>query len=260
MLLHLALLLIPLVQHMGEPPSSAGRPVQGPLTVSLANPVPRTPPPAAEPTPHPAVKPHPVPHRPSVIAMRRPTSPSTPAFTVPPPAIEPEPVTPPAEPDMTAMLEAKRAARRNAETQAAQENAEAAAASQGPSVNDKIMGNINRNLNWASKTNGTGGMFDITFRGVRTATFRFNGWHPGAGDNFQETVEVDAGENGNVDMAIVKAVIKVIRKYKSGDFDFESRRRGRPVRMSARPADNAVLEAFLMQELFDDNNTPARSR
>jgi hypothetical protein len=259
MLLHLALLLIPFTQHMGQAPASS-RPVQGPLTVSLANPVRRTPPPAVVPEPHRVPKPHPAPRHPPIIAMRRPVSPNRPAFALPPqPA--PEPTTqpePPVEDDFTARINARRAARQAAEEQAGQQNAAAAAASGGPSVNDKIMANINRNQR-SPKSDNTGGVFEITRLGVREGEFKFNGWRPGAGDNWHESYTVDAGVGGNVRLAIVKKVIDVIRKYKTGDFEFESHRLGRAVPMSARPSDNAALEAFLMKELFDEDSAP-RSR
>lgn len=257
MFLHLALLLIPITQRMGQPASSQS--VQGPLTVRLANPAPRARPPDAVLQSPSAPRP---PRRRQIIAMRRPTSSGKPVFTVPPPPIEPAPETTaqpkPQADDFTAHLEARRTARQAAESEAAQENATAAAASGGPSVNDRIMANINRNSR-AHKTDDTGGVFEITRIGVREGEFKFNGWHPGTGEKTQESQTVDAGVGGNVRLAIVKGVVKVIRKYKTGDFEFESRRMGRAVTMSARPADNAALEAFLMKELFgEDSQTGTR--
>jgi hypothetical protein len=248
LLLHLALFFIPIAQRMGQAPASSE--TQGPLTVRLANPAPRTPPTAkTEPVQPPA------PRHAKIIASRRPTSQSKPAFTVPPPPEEPsqrvQPTTQPDEAtDMMARLNARRAAREAAESEAARENAVAAAGSGGPSLNEKIMANINRSQR--SKTDGTGGVFMVKTIGVREGSFIFNGWNP-AKDNWHESYTVDAGEGGNVRLAIVKKVIEVIRKYKTGDFEFESHRLGRAVPMSARPADNDRLEAFLMQELFDES-------
>jgi hypothetical protein len=254
-LLHVALLLIPLTQHLGAA-SASGQTVQGPLTVRLTHPGAHRPPPMAAHEPHKVLPPHPVSHRPPVLAMRRPKSSSSPAFTVPqPPLRPPQPAVQP-EPDMSAMLEARRQARRDMEEQEAQENAIASSASGGPSINinNRILENINRST---SKTVGTGGMFQVTKIGVREGEFIFNGWHPGI-DNWHESHTVDAGVGGDVRLAIVKEVIKVIRKHKKGDFDFDSHRLGRPVTMSARPADNAALENFLMKELFGDEKQDLR--
>ncbi|MFI4940087.1 MAG: hypothetical protein ACHP7O_07080 [Burkholderiales bacterium] len=254
-LLHVALLLIPLAQHR-EAASASGRPVQGPLTVRLTNPGVRRPPPMAAQEPHKVHPPHPVSHRPPVLALRRSNRSSASAFKAPPPPLTPpEPAVPP-EPDMSAMLEARRQARREMEEQEAQENDIAASAGGRSSINinSRIMENINRST---SKTVGTGGMFQVTKIGVREGEFIFNGWHPGA-DNWHESHTVDAGVGGDVRLAIVKEVIKVIRKHKKGDFDFESHRLGHPVTMSARPADNAALESFLMRELFGDEHSDLR--
>ena len=187
---------------------------------------------------------------------------SKPAFTVPPQPEQQQPPTPPTvQPDenndMMARVNARRAAREAAENAAAQENAAAAAASGGPSLSEKITANINRAKR--STTDGTGGVFEVKYPlGVREASFKFNGWNP-ARDNWHESYTVDAGEGGNVKLAIVRKVIEVIRKYKTGDFEFESHRLGRAVPMSARPADNDRLEAFLMQELFAEDAPPPRS-
>ena len=257
MLLHLGLLLIPIAQRMSEPPASAE--TQGPLTVRLANPAPRTPPAEkAEPVQAPAP-----PHATVLAAKRRPLN-SKPAFTVPPqpehpqPQQQTQPTTAP-EDDMMARINARRAAREAAENEAAQENAAAAAASGGPSLDQRIAANINRAK--PSTTDGTGGVFEVKFPlGVREGSFKFNGWNP-AKDNWHESYTVDAGEGGNVRLAIVKKVIEVIRKYKKDEFEFESHRLGHPVHMSARPEYNDQLEAFLMQELFaEDVSTARRSR
>jgi hypothetical protein len=245
MLLHLALLLIPVTKPTLSPAAASSQ-VQGPLTVHLANPAPRA--------PQTEVKSPSTPPKRPLIAMRHPSSKTAPTFTIPtqpetpPPPQEPA-VQPPPEEDMLTQLNAKRAARQAAEEQAAQENAAAAAGGGEPTATQRIMNNINRAIGEA-KGEGTGGVFEVTHRGVREGTFKFNGWHPGSGAMPPQTYTVDAGEGGNVELAIVKKVIEVIRKYKKGDFEFESQRLGHPVTMSARPADNASLEAFLMEELF----------
>jgi hypothetical protein len=253
MLLHLALFMIPIAQRMGAPAASE---TQGPLTVRLARPAPRAPP-AEKVEP---VQP-PTPPRTTVMATKRRPSNSKPAFTVPLQTEQPQQQTPPTvqppEPDMMARINARRAAREAAESEAAQENVAAAAASGGPSLEQKITANINRAKR--STTDGTGGIFMIQSMGVREGDFIFNGWNP-ALDHFHTTIHVDAGQGGNVKLAIVRGMIKeIIRKYKTGDFEFESHRLGRTVTMSARPADNDRLENFLMQEFFNED-VPANER
>jgi hypothetical protein len=78
----------------------------------------------------------------------------------------------------------------------------------------------------------------------------FSGWTTDARNNTRQTITVDAGPNGNVERAIVDSIISVIRKYYTGDFNWDSQRLGRVVPLSARPEDTAGLRAFLMDEFF----------
>jgi hypothetical protein len=48
-------------------------------------------------------------------------------------------------------------------------------------------------------------------------------------------------------------MITLIREHYDGNFNWESQRLGRSVVQSARPEDNAGLEAFLMMEFFGSN-------
>ena len=57
-------------------------------------------------------------------------------------------------------------------------------------------------------------------------------------------------------MAVVRKIIEIIRAHEPGDFVWVSRRMGRQVALSARPADNAGLEEFMMREFFGDGRTP----
>lgn len=139
--------------------------------------------------------------------------------------------------------------RRRQEASAAMENAEAAAASRGPSTNDIAMANIQRSLQ--GKHDGIGGVFQILHKGVRTGTFVFRGWTPGARNTTQQTIEVDAGLNGDIEHAMVRRMIELIRTHYTGDFSWESHRLGRVLVKSARMEDSAELEAFLMKEFFD---------
>jgi hypothetical protein len=123
---------------------------------------------------------------------------------------------------------------------------------QGQSANDIAMANINRNLqSLAPKRPGVGGVFQILHKGTREAQFAFNGWKPSLGNQWREVVDVDAGLGGDIELAIIRKMIAMIRTHYPGDFNWESQRLGRVVVLSARQQDNAQLEAFLMKEFFE---------
>lgn len=249
-LVHLLIILALLLYRAPQKvPGEAKRTV----TVNLMPLADEEPPASAKPAPPkvtPAPRPTP-PRRPPEIAQRsRFTTP--PAIVVPPPEYVP-PQAPPApinvEPpvDLMAMVNKKRQ-----EREAAVQGSPPGAPASEPSANDVAMANINRNLQTlAGGKPGTSGVFEILSKGQREARFSFRGWTPGIGNNWREVVEVDAGLNGNVELAIVRKMIEMIRTHYKGDFNWDSHRLGRIVVLSARPEDNAGLEAFLMREFFE---------
>jgi hypothetical protein len=251
-LLHIGLMLLAYKERIDlTPPPSGG---QGPIAVRLS-PIPHPPPPKSEPEKAPVTPQH------APVMATRSHSSSKPSFVVP---VQPEkPVV--AQPstqavqqdDMMSHLQHRQEQRDAQETEAAQENAAAAAASNGQSTDQIIANNLNRAKR--SANDGTGGVFQITSIGVREGSFRFNGWNP-ARDNWHESYTVDAGEGGDVKLAIVRKVIEVIRKYKKGDFEFESHKLGRLVPMSARQQDNDRLENFLLMELFSEDTQAPHKR
>ena len=252
LLLHALLILAPKseLQH----PKEQSQAPQMPLTVRLMQPA--APEPAVSPPPQPAPSPKPRPVRrpPPIVALSKPSLPN-PRELAPPPL--PKPVPPPVpapaaeEPlDMTAMLNAKRA-RRAAEQAAVPGNPDPAPASEERSTNDVALANIKRSLQSTSGgRDGAGGVFQIVSKGVRSGQFVFRGWMAGARNNWRQTIDVDAGLNGDIDRAIVRRMIELIRSHYPGDFNWESHRLGRVIVLSARQKDNAELEDFLMQEFF----------
>ena len=64
-------------------------------------------------------------------------------------------------------------------------------------------------------------------------------------------IEVDAGQGGDVERAMVRRMIELIRSHYEGDFIWRSHRLGKSLTMSARPADQAELEDFLIREFFE---------
>jgi hypothetical protein len=156
---------------------------------------------------------------------------------VPVPRIPPIPAPPV---DKLAAIEARRAQRRAAE-----------AGARGPPVIAQAPEDAaQRNLRTLSGREGVGGVFQILRIGPRTAEYAFNGWKPDARSQWRQVIEVDAGTGGNVELAIVKSMIELIRTHYSGDFNWESRRLGRVVKLSARREDGEGLEDFLLREFF----------
>lgn len=187
-----------------------------------------------------------------IIARRKADSkkPDTPALP-PSPLPAPEPPNATAAPtDMMGMINAARE-RRRAEgipTETAESNSE----SPQPGNNDIAAANIAHSMQVESRgRNGAGGVFQITHKGVRNAQFLFRGWGAGNGANLRQLVEVDAGPNGDVELAIVRKMIELIRKHQPKEFSWNSHRLGRVIVLSARIEDSAALEKFLKNEFFD---------
>jgi hypothetical protein len=195
----------------------------------------------------------PVPKRTPAIKPKTPEPVDAPkAEEVPPapvPTPEPTPLAPPF--DMAALIAANRERRRSAEAGAARGPSSPAE----PSPDQVAMANINRNLQSITKGGeGTSGVFEILYKGHQTATFAFNGWKTDARRTWREVIEVDAGQGGDIELAIVRRMIVLIRQHYVGDFNWESHRFGRVVVLSARPADTAGLEEFMVREFFGSPN------
>lgn len=137
------------------------------------------------------------------------------------------------------------------ETEAARQDKEVQLASQPKSENDIALARIKANVAAATyNRKGVNGIFQVLHKGVQTGKFSFRGWTNDIRESNWQTYEVDAGVGGNVEQALVRRMIQIIRQQYSGDFNWDSQRLGRVVVLSARPADNAKLEAFLMREFF----------
>jgi hypothetical protein len=261
-LLHIAALweLPPVsVQLPGLSEEPGGR---GPLSLRLVPPAPPVAAPApSRPAPEsrqqaqrPKAVPRPKPP-PPVIALNKPApvKPSpAPAPTVPP---APAPQPPPAMPgDMASYIEARRRAR------GATTPAPAAPAENEVSRTDRIIAD-----NLSSTSNQTfgydpargGGAFQIERLGYDHAEFIFHGWNKDVGRNTKQLYEVSRGNLSDIRLAVVRKMVAIIREYEKEDFVWVSRRLGRSVTLSARPADRAGLEEFMMREFFAEPS-PAR--
>ena len=204
-----------------EPPAAA--PSEPPKVAAV------TPPTAAQ-RPAPRKRPEPAPA--PVTPIPAPVAPLPTPVPVPPPIPAP-PV------DMLAAIEARRAQRRAAD----------AASARGPPTKPTEDA-ATRNLATLSGREGVGGVFQVLRIGTRTGEFAFNGWKPDSRSQWREVIEVDAGLHGNVELAMIRRMIVLIRTHYTGDFYWESHRLQRVVTLSARPEDNEGLEDFMMREFF----------
>jgi hypothetical protein len=201
--------------------------------------------PAAPPPPQ--ATPAPPPPRPRVLTSRertqKPAPPPPPEEVTPPPK---PPQAPPQQFDMAALIAKRREEKRSAEAAAARGPAEPAE----PSSSDATLESINRNLKTIGPDEGVGGLFQILRKGSLSGEFSFDGYRADRGKRWREVIEVQAGPDGDIEKAMVRRMIELIRTHYSGDFNFRSQRLGKVVVKSARPEDQADLEQFLTWELF----------
>ena len=78
----------------------------------------------------------------------------------------------------------------------------------------------------------------------------FHGWHADARRNMAQLVEVRKGDHSNIELAVVRKMIDIIRVHEQADFQWRSYRLNKSVTLSARQRDSAGLEKFLMDEFF----------
>jgi outer membrane biosynthesis protein TonB len=155
----------------------------------------------------------------------------------------------PQEVDMQAYIEARRR-QRGAPAQSAQPAEET----------DEARGMRNALANIAAinghsrdDRNETGGVFSVTNKTFHSMDLKFRGWNPSFKRRWLTQVTVEQGGEPDVETAVVKKMIELIRKEKTGDFEWDSHRLGKVVTMSARPQDTAELTAFLFKEMFPEH-------
>lgn len=153
---------------------------------------------------------------------------------------------PDAPTDLSDYINQNRARRRAEGIFDSQESMAANSAAPQPSADEVRMANVRRNL----QAPGTSGIFQILRIGPRTAEFSFRAWTSGQSNPRLQTIQVDAGPGGDVERAIVRRMIQLIREHYKEDFNWESHRLHRVVVLSAREKDSKGLEDFLMREFF----------
>jgi hypothetical protein len=105
-------------------------------------------------------------------------------------------------------------------------------------------------------SNESGGVFSISNKTFHSADLKFRGWNPNFQRRWLTQIAVEVGSEPDIETAVVNKMIELIRKEKTGDFEWESHRLGRVVTMSARPQDTEQLRAFLFKEMFPEYKPP----
>jgi hypothetical protein len=215
-------------------------------------------PPAAAPA-APRAVPRPVPPSRTVVAAAPRAAPAPRPSPAPAPAVEPAPPPVVAVPapagDFSAYVEARRRNRAPPSEAAAPPPAETEQERHNRIVTENL--GLGARPSFGSERVG-GGLFEIWRVTRDEAEFGFFGWNKTIGRNSMQMIEVKRGDNTTIELAVVRRMIALIRERASGDLTWESRHLGRDVVLSARPADNAALEAFLLQEFFAANRAQRR--
>ncbi len=213
-------------------------------TQVAAKPAQESPPPAALPRPSPPERPKIKPKAIEKVETQKALPETAHAEAVTPPASDSAAPT-----DLSEYIKQAKARRRTEGIFDHLDNSKNVATNSQPSEEDIRMARIKRNL----QAPGTSGIFQITSIGPRYAQFTFRAWTTGVStSNRRETVTVDAGLDGDVERAIIRRMIQLIREHHKEDFNWESYRLNRVVVLSARMSDSEGLEEFLMREFFDE--------
>jgi type IV secretory pathway VirB10-like protein len=157
---------------------------------------------------------------------------------------------PPQEVDMQAYIEAQRK-RRGAPAQTDAEESEAARGTRNALANIAAI-----NGRSGQDPNETGGVFSVSNKTFNSADVKFRGWNPNFKRRWLTAVTVERGSEPDIETAIVKKMIELIRKEKNGDFEWDSHRLNRVVTLSARPQDTQELMNFLYKEMFPEYKPP----
>jgi hypothetical protein len=187
--------------------------------------------------------------------MQRPPPPAV--QTVPPPAEAMKPA--PAE-DLAAYIASRRKAREGGAPPAPSTTPSQSSAPTQPAETEQQKHNriVAENLGltntptFGNDPERGGGVFQIRSIGYDIGEFAFFGWNKDINRNSLQVIEVRRGNNANMEIAMARRMIGIIRERSTGDFLWQSRRLNRGIWLSARPADTAELEAFILKELFPD--------
>jgi outer membrane biosynthesis protein TonB len=156
----------------------------------------------------------------------------------------------PPEMDMQAYIEARRK-QRGAPTPSQAEETDQARGMRNALANISAI-----NARGRDDSNESGGVFSISNKTFHSMDLKFRGWNPSFKRRWLTQATVEQGGEPDVETAVVKKMIELIRKEKTGDFEWDSHRLGRVMTMSARVKDTAELQAFLFKEMFPEYKPP----
>jgi hypothetical protein len=169
----------------------------------------------------------------------------------PPPEPKREEIPP--DMDMTEYIAKRRQARGATDPSTSTEESEAARGSRTALANIAAINNRGRD-----DANESGGVFSISNKTFHSMDLKFRGWNPNFKRRWLTSATVEQGSELDIETAVVKKMIELIRREKTGDFEWDSHRLGKVITMSARVKDTAELQAFLMKEMFPEYKAPAK--
>jgi len=155
--------------------------------------------------------------------------------------------------DLASYIASRRAARGEPEAAPARDSAQSVPTETEAERRNRIIAANLASLNtptFGTEPRNSGGIFQLRRIGYDDAEFTFYGWDKEINRRTSQKIEVRKGNNSDIRIAVVRRIIEVIRDYEHEDFSWSSQRLGRVVILSARAADNAGLESFMMEEFF----------
>lgn len=153
--------------------------------------------------------------------------------------------------DMQAYIKRQKEAKLAQQGASKQDVEEVLASNNTPSEGEKRDAKIRENL----KFDGTNGIFQIREMGLHSAQFSFKGWKNNINSARLEIIDVHVPEGSDGKHEVIMKMIEIIRREYSGDFNWDSRRLGRVLTLSARVEDTQALESFMMTEFFASNGS-----
>lgn len=166
-------------------------------------------------------------------------------------------MTPPPEQDMSEMIAKRRAAREAQNPQPTLQPPAETEAERGKRIAlANIMGAQGRSA--SGEREQKGGLLEIVDLRLNSADIKFRHWNSNFKREWLQAVHVERGAEADIETAIIHRVMELIRKDWPEEVPFDSRRQGRVVVLSTRPADDAQMFAFLMKEFFPDYKKPYR--
>lgn len=159
--------------------------------------------------------------------------------------------------DMQAFIEARRR-QRGAATGSEQPAAEESESAKG--MRNALANIAAINGRGREDRNESGGVFSVSNKTFHSMDLKFRGWNPNFQRRWLTQVTVEQGSEPDIEIAVVKKMIELIRREKTGDFEWDSHRLGRIVKLSARPQDTDQLMTFLFKEMFPEYKPPPQWR